>query len=61
MAVQSNFETALLIERYIIDADMQNYFGNINHQCLREFVDSRIKDGVIQKDDRQMAQSRRIG
>jgi len=31
--------------RYIIDADMQNYFGSINHQCLREFLDRRIKDG----------------
>jgi group II intron reverse transcriptase/maturase len=35
--------------RYIIDADMQNYFGSINHQCLREFLDHRIKDGVIRK------------
>lgn len=36
-------------KRYIIDADMQNYFGSINHQCLREFLDQRIKDGVIRK------------
>jgi group II intron reverse transcriptase/maturase len=35
--------------RYIIDADMQNYFGSINHQCLRELLDLRIKDGVIRK------------
>jgi len=35
--------------RYIIDADMQNYFGCINHQCLRAFLDLRIKDGVIRK------------
>ena len=35
--------------RYVIDADMQNYFGSINHQCLREFLDRRIKDGVIRK------------
>jgi len=34
---------------YIIDADMKNYFGSINHQCLREFLDQRIKDGVIRK------------
>ena len=26
-------------KRYIIDADIQNYFGSINHQCLREFLD----------------------
>ena len=36
-------------KRYIIDADMQNYFGSINHQCLREFLDRKIKDGVIRK------------
>lgn len=36
-------------KRYIIDADMQNYFGSINHQYLREFLDQRIKDGVIRK------------
>ncbi|WP_222838160.1 reverse transcriptase domain-containing protein [Chitinophaga pinensis] len=35
--------------RYIIDADMQNYFGSINHGCLREFLDLKIKDGVIRK------------
>ena len=36
-------------KRYIIDADMQNYFGSINHGCLREFLDRRIRDGVIRK------------
>ena len=36
-------------KRYIIDADMQNYFGTINHQRLREFLDQRINDGVIRK------------
>lgn len=36
-------------KRYIIDADMENYFGSINHQCLREFLNRKIKDGVIRK------------
>jgi group II intron reverse transcriptase/maturase len=36
-------------KRYIIDADMQNYFERINHGCLREFLDRKIKDGVIRK------------
>jgi hypothetical protein len=36
-------------KRYIIDADMQNYFGSIDHRCLREFLDRKIKDGVIRK------------
>jgi len=35
--------------RYVIDADMRNYFGSINHQCLREFLDLRINDGVVRK------------
>lgn len=42
-------EVSFKHKRYIIDADMQNYFGSINHQCLREFLDRRIKDGVIRK------------
>jgi len=36
-------------KRYIIDADMKNYFGSIDHQRLREFLDLRIKDGVVRK------------
>jgi group II intron reverse transcriptase/maturase len=36
-------------KRYIIDADMKNYFGTIDHQCLRELLDLRIKDGVIRR------------
>ncbi len=35
--------------RYIIDADMKNYFGSIKHEHLREFLDLRIKDGVVRK------------
>jgi group II intron reverse transcriptase/maturase len=36
-------------QHYIIDADITNYFGSINHRVLREFLDQRIKDGVIRK------------
>jgi len=35
--------------RYVIDADIKNYFGTIDHQHLRGFMDLRIKDGVIRK------------
>jgi RNA-directed DNA polymerase len=42
-------EVSFKKKRYIIDADMQNYFGSIDHQCLREFLDRKIKDGVIRK------------
>ena len=42
-------EVSFKNKRYIIDADIQNYFGSINHQHLRAFLDRRIKDGVIRK------------
>jgi RNA-directed DNA polymerase len=35
--------------RYIIDADLKNYFGSISHGLLREFVARRVNDGVIRK------------
>lgn len=35
--------------RYIIDADIQNYFGSINYGQLREFLDQRVKDGMVRK------------
>jgi RNA-directed DNA polymerase len=35
--------------RYIIDADLKNYFGSISHGLLREFIACRVKDGVIRK------------
>lgn len=34
---------------YIIDADIKNFFGSMNHGLLREFLDRRVKDGVIRK------------
>jgi group II intron reverse transcriptase/maturase len=35
--------------RYIIDADLKNYFGSIPHDLLREFIARRVNDGVIRK------------
>jgi group II intron reverse transcriptase/maturase len=35
--------------RYIIDADLTNYFGSISHCLLRDFIARRVKDGVIRK------------
>lgn len=32
---------------YIIDADIQNYFGSIKHEYLREFLRYRVKDGKV--------------
>ncbi len=34
---------------YIIDADIKDCFGSINHGILREFLGKRVKDGVIRK------------
>jgi RNA-directed DNA polymerase len=34
---------------YIIDADIKNYFGSIDHSILRSFFDLRVKDGVIRR------------
>jgi group II intron reverse transcriptase/maturase len=49
-ALQQLFEeVSFRGKRYIIDADMKNYFGSIDHGCLRDIVDQRIKDGVIRK------------
>lgn len=42
-------EVSMRGKRYIIDADIKNYFGTINLVQLREFLDHRIKDGVIRK------------
>jgi len=36
-------------KRYVIDADMKNYFGTIGHQELREFLRLRIRDKVIER------------
>lgn len=36
-------------KHYIIDADLKNYFGSINHGILNEFLDKRVKDGVIRR------------
>jgi group II intron reverse transcriptase/maturase len=35
--------------RYIIDADLKNYFGSISHGQLREVLTRRVSDGVIRK------------
>lgn len=42
-------EVSLNGKCYIIDADMANYFGSIDHGKLRELLDLRIKDGVIRR------------
>ncbi|WP_245820151.1 reverse transcriptase domain-containing protein [Mariniphaga anaerophila] len=35
--------------RDIIDADLKDYFGSINHGILWKFLEKRVKDGVIRR------------
>lgn len=35
--------------RWVIDADISNYFDSIDHGHLRTFLDLRIKDGVVRR------------
>ena len=42
-------EVSVRKKHYIIDADITDYFGSINHGILRGFLDKRIRDGVIRK------------
>ena len=34
---------------FILDIDIQNYFGSIDYPNLREMLDKRVKDGVIRR------------
>ena len=34
---------------YIIDADIKGFFDSISHSHLREFLDIRVKDGVLRR------------
>lgn len=34
---------------YIIDADIADFFGTLDHTHLREFLDQRVTDGVLRK------------
>src|SRR6056297_641729 len=42
-------EVSFQKKHYIIDADIKDYFGSIDHGELRAFLDRRVKDGVIRK------------
>ena len=35
--------------RWVIDADVSKYFDTIDHRLLRDFLDLRIKDGVVRR------------
>lgn len=49
-AVEALFkEVSFKGKRYVIDADMSNYFGNIPHHQLREFLSQRISDKVTER------------
>jgi RNA-directed DNA polymerase len=35
--------------RWVIDLDIDNYFGSISHSHLRAFLDRRVTDSVIRR------------
>jgi group II intron reverse transcriptase/maturase len=35
--------------RYVIDADISDFYGTISHSILRDFLDQRVKDGIIRR------------
>jgi len=35
--------------KWILDLDISNYFGTIDHQQLRVILDKRVKDGVVRR------------
>ncbi len=34
---------------WVLEADIQDYFGTLNHVQLRSFLDQRVRDGVIRR------------
>lgn len=47
----SDLRTGLVKEglRWVIDADVESYFDTIDHKHLRDFLDLRIRDGIIRR------------
>jgi len=35
--------------RWILDLDISNYFGSIDHKLLRTVLDKRVKDGMVRR------------
>lgn len=34
---------------WVIEADIQDFFGTLDHRCLRTILDQRVRDGVIRR------------
>jgi group II intron reverse transcriptase/maturase len=34
---------------WVVDADIRQYFDTLNHACLREILDKRVRDGVVRR------------
>ena len=34
---------------WVIDADIEKFFDQLDHKCLRSFLDQRVRDGVIRR------------
>ena len=44
-ALKEGFHTKRV--KWVIDADLKDFFGSVNHALLRELVQSRVNDGTI--------------
>ena len=38
-----------LHEGWVVEADIQGFFDNLDHACLRSFLDQRVRDGVVRR------------
>jgi group II intron reverse transcriptase/maturase len=34
---------------WVVDADIRQYFDTLDHACLREILDKRVRDGVVRR------------
>jgi group II intron reverse transcriptase/maturase len=49
-ALQSIREQAMKMQGgWVIDLDIQGFFDALDHRCLRDFLDKRVRDGVIRR------------
>ena len=46
---------------WVLEVDIKSFFDTLDHAHLRAFLDQRVRDGVLRRDDRQVAEGRRDG
>jgi len=49
-ALNATWEALMTINGgWVVEIDIQNFFGTLNHSQLRSFLDQRVRDGVIRR------------